>query len=531
MLLEESFGISLSNTDNLLQRITDAVPTVTRGFLYILFVIEDIGTSLKIVLEILKIVGSLLQLLFQGVRLIFDAITLIIGLIPGASGLLSALYSNLAAIDNVIGDIAKNFGRIAALSNNLLNGASLRARVDAIIAGLAEEEAKQLERIRREQELIGEAESNISSRRRVDLTTLIRTTSEMLKQSAALRSQVSSVKQIISLTLQGGLPRGVRALVSGNVIGLADQVRAQIADLVKVLLSAETLLTRANLFSSIADPDDIKKLELQIERVKGEILALGADLIALNAIFADIAETTVAAFTRILSRDVSAVVFGNLLSFLRGEATSLTSVFMGLTASIKEFITSAEVQVALIAAIGNALSNAITQAIQGARSLGEALKGILGGILIAIGQLLIQMGSASLLFGIITLNAQAVAYGLLAIAAGTAAIAVGSAIGGSGGGGGGGGGGGTATSAGSPTFTFRQQDIVTQQLSSATEGLRITSENLNEATKNIGGVKPGEVFTKGADQAGGITRVLANDVRRGDRFTATRDAALAFGGS
>ena len=504
---------------------------ITAFFLRVLFIIEDVINALKIVVEILKIVGNIVLLILKGLRLILDAVVFIIGLIPGTSGLLSVLYSTLADFDNVIGDVTKNIGRIADLAKGLIFGSSVEARVQAAIAGYTKARADALERIAQEQRDIEAAENNISSKRRIDLTTLIRTTSEMLKQSAVLRSQASSLKQIIGLTLQGGIPRGVSALVSGNVIGIADQIEAQIKRLGEIIVTAEFQLNQIDLFDTIGDPAQVKKLELLVERVKGEVLALGADLIALKAIFADIAETTVAAFTSILTRIAGSTVFQNLFSFLRGEAKNFGSIFEGLIVNIKAFLTSAEGQVALIAAIGNALSTSITQAIQGAKSLGEALKGILGSILITIGQLLIQMGSASIIFGIITLNAQAVAYGLIAIAAGAAAIAVGTAVGGSGGGGGGGGGGGSAAPTGTPTFAFNQQNIVTQQLSQATEDLRISSENLDTATKSIGGVKPGEVFMKGSEQAGGITRVLANDARRGDRFTSTRDAAIAFEGS
>ena len=82
-----------------------------------------------------------------------------------------------------------------------------------------------------------------------------------------------------------------------------------------------------------------------------------------------------------------------------------------------------------------------------------------------------------------------------------------------------------------PTFAFSQQQIATQQhFSQAADSLQQSSENLDTATQSIKGVSPGQVFTTGADEMGGVTRVLANDARRSDRFSATRDAARSFRG-
>ena len=95
----------------------------------------------------------------------------------------------------------------------------------------------------------------------------------------------------------------------------------------------------------------------------------------------------------------------------------------------------------------------------------------------------------------------------------------------------GGAGAGAPSPGGTPEFAFSQQQIAARQyFSDASGNLRAASENLYGATENIQGVKPGEVFMRGAKENGGVGKVLSKGAREGENFGATRDSALAFQG-
>ena len=194
---------------------------------------------------------------------------------------------------------------------------------------------------------------------------------------------------------------------------------------------------------------------------------------------------------------------------------------------IQEYVTSAEGLTAITAAVGDTIAHSISQAIQGIKSFGEAFRELVGMLLITLGTEILAAGVVTLIGAIF--DPSLLAEAAVLIATGTALIAAGSALSPSGGGGAGVGAGAGAPQ--TPEFAFAQQQIAARQhFDQATESLRLSSQNLNEASQNLGGVRPGELFVKGSAEAGGITRVLANDVRRGDRFASTRDAALAFEG-
>ena len=198
-----------------------------------------------------------------------------------------------------------------------------------------------------------------------------------------------------------------------------------------------------------------------------------------------------------------------------------------LITRIWEFITSAEGLTQIVGAIGDVVAGAFTSALRGVKSFGDFVKEVLGAVLITLGNAMLSSGIGLLIASIF--NPALITSALALMAGGAAVIAAGVALsprsassGGSSG----------AGSGQTPEFSFTQQQIATQQhFSQAAESLRISSENMNEITQNIGGVGPGELFVRGADQAGGVTRVLAQDSQRSDRFASTREAARAFQGA
>ena len=534
-VIERVFGVAFSNTDDILQRITDAIPTITRGFLRILFILENVGKVVRIIGLLLSSVGAILSLVFNGLKSIFDLLVGLISLLPGAGSLVDALASKVADFDDRIALVVDNFRQIAAFANDLFFGSDVDERIEASMARFAEREASLAAQIAQDQRDQEEAQQRINALNRIDLEVQIRITSQISKQSQAVRSQVSSLLQVIRLSAQGGgLPRGIRSSLIGNASELRDLVESQIRTVGIALRRATFALSEALAPRNIADPDQVERLRLQITRLKGELSALGSDLIAITGLFADLGNVDLTALFQVLGGNVIGKALENIFNALEKEGPLLINLFEGITTSITNFITNNENLVTFIAAIGNSVAQTITQVIQSGESFGTAVRKIFGNILILMGQFAVALGTIAILAGLFTLNSTYVAIGLGLVAAGTAAIALGAALSGggaSGGGGGGGGGGGSAGDA-TPTSTFTQQQIETQQhFSEAAESLRESSENINAATENIQGVGPDQVLIRGAEKMGGITRVLADDARRSDRFSSTRAAARAFRGA
>ena len=532
-ILRDTFGLVVKETDDFLSLIIRAMPRVTFEFLRLIFLIKDVikffsilGNVASIIVIIVQIIGTILT--DVGTR--FNSIISFIGSqLPTAIASLLKFITGPLVSTNAIDALGIELSKIGEIITGLFTGPSVGDRAREALADFPEALARHRDIIVRTQTEREAALKRITALRRLDLSTNIAITDELLKQSRSLRSQVTNILQVIRLS-RTGAGRGFENLLGGSLEELEGQLRERIGTLRDQLLINEFALNRARNLDTLVNSKEVQDLTLRTANLRGEIAALVADLIALSNAFAQVGRTTFEDLSKTLSNLAFGRVFRSIFNAIKSEGSALRSLFKGITSDIIAFIKSAEGQVAIMAAIGNALATAITSALKGAESFGQALKNVLANLLIAIGQALIVAGSASVLFGLLTFNAALIGEGVLAIAVGTAAIAAGIALGGGGQRTGAGGGGTSAES--TSEFSFRQQEIATQQrLAQVTEGLRVSTENINSATENIRGVKPGEVFTKGSEQAGGITRVLANDVRRGDRFASTRDAALAFQGS
>ena len=550
-IIQRIFGITFRETTNILDLITDAIPLVTKGFLSILFAGERIvkiligaGSILDILLVILldvyDLVRFILQLIFRGVELVFRLIAelarklgfLGIKLTEGLQSGLKGFNDELARLGEVtrFDRIRANLKRVTEIFAGFVLGPTIEDQVEqAFGSGFFAEHLSNLARIVASQKEQEAALRDIVSARRIDLTTNIQITDELLKQSRALRSQISSVKEVLRLALRGGVDRGISNLLGRNILELEEQARDTIGKLVAQLNTNRVALERARTPGVIADETQIKKLEQQQMQIQGEIAATAADLIGLTALFAEFGRTTTAVLGRLAADLILGGVFKNLFIALTSDAAQLKSLFDGVIGSIKDFITSAEGQIAILGAIGNALAGAIKAALSGSESFGQSLKRLLGDLLIAIGQALIVAGSVSVLFGLLTLNGQMIASGIIAIAIGTGAIAAGLALGGGGGvqsspssGGGGG-----AAGSGVREFSFDEALINVQQ---ATSNLNAATENLESVAGSFSGVAPGQVVMRGLSEEGGATRVLSRDVQSGRNLTAAAAAGRVLQG-
>ena len=193
---------------------------------------------------------------------------------------------------------------------------------------------------------------------------------------------------------------------------------------------------------------------------------------------------------------------------------------------VKNLIFSYETLAKFAVAAVNMLADAISHAIQGTEKFSEHIKKVIGSVLIQIGTELLAAGLAMLFTGVFTFNAQLAALGAAMSAAGALLIKLGSKMTGTGAAGAS-----APSPGGTPEFAFSQQQIAARQyFSDASGNLRTASENLYGATENIQGVKPGEVFMRGAKENGGVGKVLSQGAREGENFGVTRDSALAFQG-
>ena len=561
-IVRDTFGIVIDESTNFLRLLFELVPAVTQAFLTIIFVITDVSQAIRIVVNLLQIAIAAVRNFFTiGARLVdfFSSFTevirltvFVISILLGLLGVVSApLTIGIAALAAALGNAGETLSALRSSLEGGLRGEAFQrdlTQLENALSALSISDPsaraaeamgpfrrffdEQAARIEAEQAALRAAEQNILTLRRVNLDINIRVTDELLKQSRATRSQVSNVLQILRLSRTGAIGRSVSNLIGGSISDLEQILRAQISTLGQQLQRNIFDLSRAQGPDVIADPQEIEKLSQRITQLRGEMAALGADLVALVNTFAQFGRTTFENISQTIGDLLLGGTFQSLFDQLRTEGNQLRSLFQGITTDILNFIKSAEGQIAIISAIGNALSGAITSALSGAQGFGASLKQLLGDLLIAIGQALIVAGAASVLFGLLTLNARLIGEGVVAIAVGTVAIAAGLALGGGGGRqGAGGGASGGGVGAGVQESAFSQQQIATQQhFARATDSLRESSENINAAAGSIQGVPPGQVFTQGAKEMGGLTRVLASDARRGDNFSAARDAARVFQG-
>ena len=532
-LIQRVFGLSIKSTNNLLDTIIGAIPSVTKFLLNILFIFERVAKVIigvisladifrLIVLDIYQGITTLLRLILKGFQIVFGLISelrtlLGIDLLENSQSGIDSFSNDLRELDKLLrfDRIRDNVERIGVLLAGIITGPSISEQTTAAFSAFYGEYLKNSERIEARTKAEEAALRNIITARRIDLSTNIEVTGELLKQARALRSQVSSVKEVVQLSLRGGINQGVSNLLSRNILELEESLRTQINTLSDQLGTNILDITRTRISGVISDTEQIKKLVAQNMNLRGEIAALAADLIGLNKIFAQIGATTAATLGQIGRDLLLGGVFKNLFALLTVEGAQLQSLFEGITTSIKNFITSAEGQVAVLAAVGNAISGAIKSLLSGSESFGASLKRLLGDLLIALGEALIIAGSVSVLFGLITLNGKLIADGLIAIAVGTGAIAAGLALGGGGGLGQGassGGGGGAAAAGGTREFAFSEALVNVQQ---ATSDLSSATDNLDKVTATFSGIAPGQVVEKGLTEQGGATRVLSRDVQSG----------------
>ena len=401
----------------------------------------------------------------------------------------------------------------------------------------------------------------IPQKKFLDFSGLLEENKNLLKSTGFLRTQAGQVGKILARSFEGIIPQDIVRKILPDVdiiIGsIQDKIRLltiQLSDTTEALEAADFLP------EFLKDPDQVQKLQDDATKIRGEIAALTGELSSLEQALVELSKTTFVDFAESINNILRANVFSAIrtqiqemneeldksggkmnkyaehigealpkLMSVRSEAEHIGFSFRETFKNIKEMFLSTEGLTALLGAAGNAMAQAVTQAIKGAESFGEALKGIFGTVLIAIGQAALATGTALAIFGAFSMNAAMVQEGLILIAIGVAAIAAGVAL--SPGSSGSAGSGSAASNENMPEFMHSQQSIAAQQyFNSATENLRVSSENIDSATQNIKGVKAGEVFMKGATEVGGVTKVLAGDARRGDSFGAARDSALAFQG-
>lgn len=494
----------------------------------------------------------------------------------GLSGFSNAISGTATAIGkfgedtgNLILDLSQ--GIVTGL-NTIVEGMSTymsressESLAQSAMAGFSDSVLENLDRIQRRQAEIASGAEDIPLIPFYDLSELIATNRELLTTADYVRALASATSRFYSQALRGATNLDVllteplstlRARITDQRNILLDQLRQSRQALANALAVQET---PAELNPQLqVDPVEVQALKDQIDELTTSISALGSELISLDRILDQFANTTLVSFTKeltqLLRREVVAGLITEILR-LKGELNETTTadpeflrqlrMSFGITVeqigkslptlkdlitSIKDFILSAENLVKIVVAVGNALAGAITQAIRGSESLGQALKNIFGTLLIALGEAAVSLGFLFLIIGAVTRDLAFAQFGLILIAAGVATIAAGVAL--TGGANTGNAGAGISTGAEEiPTYSQQQQQIAVQQnFVDATDALRVSSESLQEATQDIRGVSAGEVFMQGEQQAGGITKVLANDVGRSDRFASTRRAAAAFSG-
>ena len=325
-IVRRVFGVELADTENLLNRITNILPTITEHFLRILFVIEDSGKLLNALVLTLRAIGIILAIAYRGWRLILEAIVAIVGAIPGLNTLFEAGTQLIANMDDGFARASEHIAEAGRLTNEVFDGTSQSARVAAALSSLYVRIARNLKLITEAEREREEASRGILRVRRADLTVQIEITNELLKQGRALRSQVSSIIQVIQLSARGGGLAGIR--IAGNISEIEESIREQIRVLGQARVTAGFNLTRAELPGVLADPDQIIKLKANIAAIEGEMASLSSQLIALNALFAEFGRVTADALTRAFGDQISGTVFKNLFEFLKTEEFRASRLFL-----------------------------------------------------------------------------------------------------------------------------------------------------------------------------------------------------------
>ena len=308
--IRRAFGITISETDNLIQIIIDGIPFITKLIVRIIFLSERavkiifgigdvIGILAALLLDIYDLVRLIIDITLRGLSLVAEFISSLAGSLAqllGLNEIFADLETGLVSLNDSIDSVTRfesireNVRQLRQLFAELFTGPDTAEQAAALFNSLfGPEFERNLDRILTARAAEEAATKNIQSLRRVDLETNIRITSELLKQSRALRSQVSSISDLVRLSLQGGLiGRGVSSLIAGGTTQLIENIENQISTLGKALRDNVIALDLATDFGVIADTQQIEKLTQLIIQQRGEIAALSADLIALDAIFAQI---------------------------------------------------------------------------------------------------------------------------------------------------------------------------------------------------------------------------------------------------
>ena len=470
----------------------------------------------------------------------------------------SAAYDQFVAAGSVQ-DLTDQFNALLDTLDQLGSGTAAIEFAEDALARFRDILPASLQRILDNLQKLREAQNQLNVASTLDLKNIIEKNKELLRTVSLTRRQARAVRSVLDAASEGLIPRDIVRQIAGQVDTIASSVRRRIQQVADQLRLSEVQLLEAQLTPEfLEDPDQLVVLEDQIISLRGEISALAAELAALDRVTLSFANTTLQDLSDTLGNLIKTNVFDFILQQFRdlrdeledplgiedlakdvveglGVIESVEAVADRLSLSlgdlvqrIVDFVKSAEGLTEIVAAVGNVVAAAFTSALQGVSSFGEFLKAALGAVLITLGQAMLSSGIALLIASIF--NPGLIASALALIAGGAGVIAAGvalspqSAAGSSGTSG--------AGAGATPEFAFTQQQIATQQhFSEATESLRVSSDNMNQATQNLNGVQPGELFMRGSEQAGGVTRVLAQDARRSDRFSSTREAARAFQGS
>jgi len=439
------------------------------------------------------------------------------------------------SFDGVVDKLESAVGLLIQFSE-LADAGADATRLTAFFAELL---AKEDTRIKKEALLILDANQRLARVRRLDLQTQIDINKEHLKTNRFLRQELSTLVELLRLSRTGQLSR----ITGINLIPNIDEAKERALESLRVLrrdlLSSEFQLGRAQLPGSTASVEQIEALEQETIKLRSAINATLADLIALDQIFIDLANTTFPQLAQAISDLALGGLFAQFAKFFQDFKDGKKDFEIDIKAiltSIKDFVTSAAFLLQVIGAIGAGIATAITNAFSGLKGFGQTLREIFGSFITLIGQAIVQLGVAAVAVGIIGAilgvpNAGAlIVAGLKAIAIGTGLIALGVALSG-GGGGSGAGGGGAGGEETVPTFTFDQALVnVQQSFVTATEELNQTASSIQRVAEHLTSLPAGEVVMTGNNEMGGASKVLAIDLKKGQSISSGRDIALSLRG-
>jgi len=436
-------------------------------------------------------------------------------------------------------EVADLLGSSLGLIVKFLQSQSASAEAAKLLALFQGKAAEELQRINKEQALIAAAQQALNRLRRIDLQELIDINKEHLKTNRLIRSELSTLRELLRLSKSGQLA----AVTGTNLVPNVEDARLRALESIRVLqrdlLTAKFRLQRAKLPGAFGPTEEqIAALEQDLIRIRSAINATEGDLIGLNQIFIDMANTTFPALAQAIA-DIAAGdlfrQFSNFFQLFKDGAKGFEFDVASVLKSIKDFVFSAQFLLQVIGAVGQGLAQAITNAFSGLKGFGQTLKEIFGSFITLIGQAIVQLGVAMVAVGIIGAmlgvpkSGEMIIAGLKAIAVGTGLIALGVAL--SGGGGAGVTAGGATGEAKVPTFEFEQSLVDVQQtFVKATERLDNSSANLDAVTSTFSSMPPKEVVMTGNNQMGGASQVLAIDLEKGTSATGNRRVARALQG-